>query len=72
MGDEIFYTRDQQLMSAAVRTQPTLQIDTPRPLFTFDRPNASQQPAFDTLDGQRFVVVRSLKPAQSSVVIVQN
>lgn len=64
--------RDQQLMSARVRTQPTLQVDVPRPLFTFERPNAAEQPAFDTRDGQRFVVVKTLKPAQSSVVIVQN
>ena len=30
------------------------------------------RPAFDTLDRQRFLVVRTLKPAQSSVVVVQN
>lgn len=71
-GDEIFYVRDRQLMSARVRTQPTLQVDVPRPLFTFERPNAAEQPAFDTRDGQRFVVVKTLKPAQSSVVVVQN
>ena len=48
------------------------QIDAPRPLFTFERPNAGVAPAFDTLDGRRFLIVRMLKPAQSSVVVVQN
>ena len=47
-------------------------LGTPRPLFTFERPNAAQFPAFDTIDGHRFVVVRTLKPSQSSVVVVQN
>jgi hypothetical protein len=59
-------------MSVRVHTVPTLQIDAPRPLFLLDPANGAWDPLFDTLDGRRFVVVRTLKPAQSSVVVVQN
>jgi hypothetical protein len=58
-------------MSVPVQTMPTLTIGTPRPLFTFERPNAQQSPAFDTLDGRRFVVVRPLKLPESRVVVVE-
>jgi Tol biopolymer transport system component len=71
-GNEIFYVHDQQLMSVNVRTVPALQIDAPRLLFRLDPANGAWDPLFDTLDGRRFVVVRTLKPAQSSVVVVQN
>jgi Tol biopolymer transport system component len=71
-GDEIFYVHEQQLMSARVRTGPALQIDAPRPLFRLERTTGGFDPSFDTLDGRRFVVVRTLKPAQSTVVVVQN
>ena len=67
-----FYVHEQQLMSARVRTGPALQIDAPRPLFRLERTTGGFDPSFDTLDGRRFVVVRTLKPAQSTVVVVQN
>jgi len=70
-GDEIFYVEGHTLMSAPVKTQPALQIDSPRALFSLE-PRASATRIYDTPDGKRFAVVRTLKAPVHAVAIVQS
>jgi Tol biopolymer transport system component len=70
-GDEILYVEGNSVMSAAIRTSPTFTVATPKKLFDLEA-RQSNVVAFDTVDGQRFVVVRTLKAQQSGVAIVQN
>jgi serine/threonine protein kinase/Tol biopolymer transport system component len=70
-GDEIVYVEGHTLMSAAVRTQPALQFDAPRALFALE-PRAAAERIYDTVDGQRFAVVRTLKAPVQGVAIVQS
>jgi serine/threonine-protein kinase len=69
-GDEIFFIEGHTLMAIPVRTAPELQIGTPQRLFDLE-PSARARP-YDTLDGRRFVVVRTVEPADAGVAIVQN
>jgi hypothetical protein len=58
-------------MAAPVRTSPALAIDAPKPLFALeDRDVLLRQ--YDTADGQRFVVVRTIRPSRNGVAVVQN
>jgi hypothetical protein len=70
-GDEIFYIEGHALMVVPVRTAPALQIGTPQRLFDLEEP-AGRVRTYDTQDGQRFVVVRTVEPADAGVAIVQN
>jgi transposase len=70
-GGEIFFNQGATLMVAAVRTQPTFTAEAPRPLFSIEH-RALAFPLFDTADGQRFVIVRTLRPPRNGVAVVQN
>ena len=70
-GDEIFYVAGQRLMSVRVKAGSTLQAGTPQYLFDLES-DAARVRTYDTLDGQQFVVARSLAPAKWGVAIIQN
>ena len=70
-GTEIFFIEKSTLMSATVRTAPALQIDAPKVLFKLED-RAAAFPLYDTLDGQRFIIVRTIKPPQNGIAIVQH
>ena len=70
-GDEIFFIEGHTLMTLPLRTAPALQIGTPQRLFDLDEPSGRGR-TYDTHDGQRFVVVRTIQPADAGVAIVQN
>lgn len=70
-GGEIFFNQGATLMVSAVRTRPSFTPDAPRPLFALEH-RALAFPLFDTADGQRFVVVRTLRPPRNGVAVVQN
>ena len=60
-GRELFFmTLGGQVMSVAIRTSPTLEIDTPKPLFTTNLvPSEGWSQYSVTPDGQRFLVMES-------------
>jgi len=70
-GDEIFYVAGRRLMSVPAKTAPVLQLGTPMYLFDLEE-HANRVRTYDTLDGQRFVVVRSLAPTKWGAAVVQN
>jgi eukaryotic-like serine/threonine-protein kinase len=70
-GDEIFYVAGRRLMSVPAKTTPLLQLGTPMYLFDLEE-HANRVRTYDTLDGQRFVVVRSLAPTRWGAAVVQN
>ena len=70
-GNEIFFVEGHTLMAVPVRTTPTLQIGAPQRLFDLE-PRGAIQRIYDTLDGERFVMVRTVSPGSAGVVIVQN
>jgi serine/threonine protein kinase len=70
-GTEIFFVEKTTLMAASVRTTPSLQVDAPKALFRLED-RARTGPIFDTLDGQRFIVARTIKSPQNGIAIVQN
>jgi hypothetical protein len=59
------------LMSASVRTQPSLQFDAPRGLFPLEERGRLVR-TYDTADGKQFAVVRTLKEPVNAVAIVQS
>ena len=70
-GGEIFYVESNALMAAPVRTVPALAIGTPKRLFDLEERGATLR-QYDTLDGERFVVVRTIRPSRNGVAVVQN
>ena len=62
-GRELFFmTLGGQVMSVAIRTIPTLEIDTPKPLFTTNLvPTWGWSQYSVTPDGQRFLVMESFR-----------
>jgi eukaryotic-like serine/threonine-protein kinase len=60
-GRELFYmTLGGQVMSVTIRTRPTLEIETPQPLFTANLLPTLGWPQYSvTPDGQRFLVMES-------------
>jgi dipeptidyl aminopeptidase/acylaminoacyl peptidase len=70
-GGEIFYVESHALMAAPVRTVPALAIDPPKRLFDLEERSPSLR-QYDTADGERFVVVRTIRPSQNGVAVVQN
>ena len=70
-GDEIFFVEGHTLMALPLRTAPALQIGTAQRLFNLEDP-AERVRTYDTHDGQRFVVVRTIQAPDAGVAIVQN
>ena len=81
-GGEIFFVESDTLMAAAVRTastsalratadRPPVAVESPKRLFALEDRDASLR-QYDTADGERFVVVRTIRPARNGIVIVQN
>jgi Tol biopolymer transport system component len=70
-GNEIFYVEGHRLMTATVKTSPKFSADPPKPLFDLED-RAGDVRVYDTADGQRFAVVRTLRPPRNGVVVVQN
>ena len=70
-GDEIFFVEGHTLMTVPVQNTPVLQVGTPHRLFDLEE-DAGGVLIYDTIDGQHFVVVRTLKPAEAGVAIVEN
>jgi serine/threonine-protein kinase len=61
-GDELYFAKDLELYAVPVRTQPSLQLGTPAPLFTRDGDTRTMPfgwpDAFDVSADGRFLVVR--------------
>jgi serine/threonine protein kinase len=70
-GGEIYFVEGVTLMAAAVRTSPSLEIDAAKPLFKLEERGALVS-IYDTLDGKRFVVARTVKPPRNGIAIIQN
>lgn len=58
-------------MAAPVRTVPALAIDPPKRLFDLEDRNPTLR-QYDTPDGERFVVVRTIRLSRNGVAVVQN
>ena len=70
-GDEVFYVENHTLMAAAVRAAGSIEIGPPQALFPLEA-RAKLLRVYDTADGKRFVVIRTLKEPVNTVAIVQN
>jgi hypothetical protein len=63
-------TRSTWSTTPTSRGRPRCSFETTQAARTAGR-SPSEAPAFDTLDGRRFVVVRPLKPPESRVVVIE-
>ena len=70
-SNEVFYVESHTLMAAPVNAGSSIQIGAPRPLFPLEQ-RAKVLPVYDTRDGKRFVVVRTLEEPVNAVAIVQS
>jgi len=70
-GGEVFFVEGHTLMAVPVRTAPALQVGTPQRLFDLEE-HAGRVLTYDTIDGEHFIVVRTLKPAEAGVAVVEN
>ncbi|HVL65987.1 MAG TPA: protein kinase [Vicinamibacterales bacterium] len=66
-GGELFYMEGATLMAVPIGEQ----IGTPRPLFPLDVRGAEAR-IYHPSAGNRFIVVRTVRPAQNGVTVVQN
>jgi serine/threonine-protein kinase len=70
-GDEIFYVQGHTLMTVPVLAGPPFRAGTPARLFDLEE-HAGRVRLYDTADGQRFLVVRTIEPWEQGIAVVQN
>ena len=74
-GNELFYvTLANRLMVAQIHTQPSFGVDSIKPLFQLDFPNAaSSDPMYDVSpDGQHFAVLTADRTKSTSITLLTN
>jgi hypothetical protein len=74
-GNELFYvTLANRLMVAQIHTQPSFGVDSIKPLFQLDFPNAaSSDPMYDVSpDGQHFAVLTADRAKSTSITLLTN
>jgi eukaryotic-like serine/threonine-protein kinase len=74
-GNELFYvTLANRLMVAQIHTQPSFGVDSIKPLFQMDFPNAaSSDPMYDVSpDGQHFAVLTADRAKSTSITLLTN
>jgi serine/threonine protein kinase len=74
-GNELFYvTLANRLMVAQIHTQPSFGVDSIKPLFQMDFPNAaSSDPMYDVSpDGQHFAVLTADRNKSTSITLLTN
>jgi hypothetical protein len=74
-GNELFYvTLANRLMVAQIHTQPSFGVDSIKPLFQLDFPNAaSSDPMYDVSpDGQHFAVLTADRAKSASITLLTN
>ena len=73
-GKELFYLApDRKLMAVAVKTGPTFEVDSPRPLFqTMLDPSAFRQAYAVSADGNRFLLNTPVETVAQPLTVVLN
>jgi hypothetical protein len=59
------------LVTVPVHPGPTIQVGAPQRLFDLEE-HAGRVRTYDTVDGQRFLVVRTIEPVEQGIAVVQN
>jgi hypothetical protein len=71
-GDELFFVAGDALMAASVQRTPAFSTGVPKALFTAAKVGAATIDYDVAADGQRFVLVRTLKAPERHAVVVEN